>query len=74
MAYDATMLLARAVAERGTDREAIRDYLATLAARGGYAGVTGTIRFQPNGDPLGRGFVMTRVHRGALLVAEKGAP
>ncbi|HET7457758.1 MAG TPA: ABC transporter substrate-binding protein [Gemmatimonadaceae bacterium] len=74
MAYDATMLLARAVAERGTDREAIRDYLATLAARGGYAGVTGTIRFQPNGDPLGRGFVMTRVHRGALLVADKGAP
>ena len=69
LAYDATMLVARAVAERGTDRAAVRDWLTTLAARGGYAGVTGTIRFQSNGDPLGRGVVMTRIHRGALLVA-----
>lgn len=70
LAYDATMLLARAVAERGTDRAAIRDYLATLADRGGHAGVTGTLRFLPTGDPQGRGFVMTRVHGGTLLVAE----
>jgi branched-chain amino acid transport system substrate-binding protein len=70
LAYDATMLLARAVAERGADRAAVRDFLATLAERGGYDGVTGSIRFQPTGDPLGRGIVMTRVRRGALLVAE----
>jgi branched-chain amino acid transport system substrate-binding protein len=75
MAYDATMLLARAVAERGADRAAVRDYLTSLADHGGFAGVTGTIRFQATGDPLGRGIVMTRIHRGALLIASaKGAP
>ena len=70
LAYDATKLLARAVAEAGADRQAVRDYLAALATRGGYAGVTGSLRFQPDGDPLGRGIVMTRVHAGAMLVAE----
>jgi branched-chain amino acid transport system substrate-binding protein len=71
MAYDATMLVARAIAERGPRRDAVRDWLATLAGRGGYAGVTGAIRFQPSGDPLGRGVVMTRIHNGALLVATR---
>ena len=71
LAYDATMLLAKAVSERGTDRAAVRDFLATLADRGGHAGVTGPIRFHASGDPLGRGIVMTRVRRGALLVAER---
>lgn len=71
MAYDATMLVARAIAERGPSRDAVRDWLTTLADRGGYAGVTGPIRFQPSGDPLGRGVVMTRIHNGALLVAAR---
>ena len=70
LAYDATRLLARAIAERGTGRRAVRDYLASLADRGGYAGVTGSIRFRTSGDPLGRGIVMTRIHKGALLVAD----
>ena len=70
LAYDATMVLARAVVERGTDRAAVREYLATLGERGGHAGVTGTLRFLPSGDPQGRGVVMTRVHGGTLLVAE----
>ena len=70
LAYDATMVLARAVAERGSDRAAVRDFLATLAERGGHAGVTGTLRFHPSGDPLGRGVVMTRIHAGSLLVVE----
>ena len=71
LAYDATKLLARAVAERGTDRAAVRDYLASLAtAKDGFSGVTGVIRFQSTGDPLARGIVMTRIHKGALLVAE----
>jgi branched-chain amino acid transport system substrate-binding protein len=68
LAYDATWLLARAVAAEGADREGVRDYLASLDDRGGYAGATGTIRFGENGDPVGRGIVMTRVHRGTLLV------
>jgi len=70
LAYDATMVLAKAVAERGTDRRTIRDYLATLGERGGHAGVTGTLRFATSGDPEGRGVVMTRIHAGTLLVAE----
>jgi branched-chain amino acid transport system substrate-binding protein len=68
LAYDATWLLARAVAAAGTDRAAVRDYLAALRTRGGYAGISGKISFDRNGDPVGRGFVMTRVRRGAFLV------
>jgi branched-chain amino acid transport system substrate-binding protein len=68
LAYDATWLLARAVAAVGADRRAVRDYLATLRDRGGYAGVSGSISFDAGGDPVGRGIVITRVRRGALLV------
>lgn len=70
MAYDATMLVARAIAEAGADREAIRDYLAGLDAGSAFAGVTGPIRFQASGDPTGRGIVMTQIRGGSLLVAE----
>jgi len=68
LAYDATWLLARAVAAVGADRGAVRDFLATLREHGGYAGVSGPISFDAGGDPVGRGIVMTRVRRGALLV------
>jgi branched-chain amino acid transport system substrate-binding protein len=68
LAYDATRLIARAILAEGADREGIRDYLASLAARGGYRGVTGKIAFRRNGDPVGTGFVMTRVRRGDLEV------
>jgi branched-chain amino acid transport system substrate-binding protein len=68
LAYDATKLLARAVEKVGADRIKIRDYLASLTDGGAYHGVTGSIRFRPDGDPIGKGIVMTRVHRGALQV------
>ena len=68
LAYDATMLLADAVQHAGADRAAIRSYLARLGARGGYAGVTGSIAFTPEGDPVGKSIVMTRIHDGALVV------
>ncbi len=70
LAYDATMLVARAIADVGASRERIREYLASLDERTAYEGVTGMVRFQPDGDPVGKGFVMTRVDGGALLVAE----
>ena len=70
LAYDATMVVADAVAKAGHDRAAIREYLATLAARGGYPGVTGTIGFSPQGDPVGKAIVMTRVRAGALVVED----
>jgi branched-chain amino acid transport system substrate-binding protein len=64
LAYDATKLLANAVVRVGVDRSRIREHLASL--REPYAGVTGPIRFNPDGDPIGKGIVMTRVHNGAL--------
>jgi branched-chain amino acid transport system substrate-binding protein len=65
LAYDATMLVARAV-ERGRTRAGIRDALASGDIE--YDGVTGPIRFRPNGDPIGKSFVMTRVRRGTLVI------
>jgi branched-chain amino acid transport system substrate-binding protein len=68
LAYDATMLMARAASQAHGSREAVRDYLTTLVNFMPYAGVTGAIAFLPSGDPAGRGIVMTRVHNGAMLV------
>lgn len=68
LAYDATMLLAHAIARQGANRAAIRDFLASLTPTTAYPGVTGAIRFRPDGDPVGKGFVMTRVRGGALSV------
>lgn len=67
LAYDATMLIARALAKQGASRVKVRDYLASLRTRTPMPGVTGPIAFLPNGDPVGKSFVMTRVRRGALV-------
>ena len=66
LAYDATKLLASAVEHVGADRIKIRNYVAQLPTP--YAGVTGPIRFAPDGDPVGKGVLMTRVRQGAMLV------
>jgi branched-chain amino acid transport system substrate-binding protein len=68
LAYDVTKLLAGAVDKVGPDRVKIRDYLANLDERSAYHGVTGIIRFRPDGDPIGKGIVMTRIRNGALQV------
>ncbi len=67
LAYDATRLLVEAIETVGDDREAVRDYLAALAARNGYPGVTGSIRFDEKGDLVGRGALITRAERGSLV-------
>jgi branched-chain amino acid transport system substrate-binding protein len=67
LAYDATLVLADAASHVGADRQRIRDYLAGLATHTGFAGVTGTIAFGPDGDPLGKSIVIARVRDGALL-------
>ena len=69
LAYDATMLVARTIARVGADRARVRDALAGAGNQSPFSGATGAIRFRPNGDRDGRGFVMTRVRGGALLVA-----
>jgi branched-chain amino acid transport system substrate-binding protein len=68
LAYDATKLLARAVEEVGPDRVKIREYLANLTEASAFHGVTGPIRFRADGDPVGKGIVMTRIHQGAMQV------
>jgi branched-chain amino acid transport system substrate-binding protein len=71
LAYDATMLLAQALRERGPDRRAIRDYLAGLNENTAYNGLTGKIYFEKTGDPVGIRFKVLRVHNGLLTL---GAP
>ncbi|HEX2780814.1 MAG TPA: ABC transporter substrate-binding protein [Gemmatimonadaceae bacterium] len=71
LAYDATKLVAKAVAAVGPNRRRIRDWLAEIDERHAFVGVTGTIRFQPDGDPVGKSFVMTRVDKGLLEVASQ---
>jgi branched-chain amino acid transport system substrate-binding protein len=68
LAYDATKLLAAAIEKVGPDRQKIRDFLAGLSNGDAYRGVTGKIRFRNDGDPVEKGFVMTRVHRNVLQV------
>jgi branched-chain amino acid transport system substrate-binding protein len=70
LAYDATMLLYAAATRAGADRRKIRDYLAGLTAATAYHGVTGAIYFHPDGDPVGKNVVMTRIDHGVLRVAQ----
>lgn len=75
LAYDATMLVARAIEQAGPRRSAIRGWVASLGAEHPFAGVTGPIRFLPSGDVAGKGIVVTQVRDGALLpVADAGQP
>jgi len=67
LGYDATMLVARAIASRGSDRRGIRDYIASLRPDHPFQGVTGPAYFSEGGDPQGMGFRVARVSHGSLL-------
>jgi branched-chain amino acid transport system substrate-binding protein len=67
--YDAMQVMARAIADAGTDRAAIRRYLASLTAENAYHGITGVVRFGPNGDPVEEPYRITRVHAGTFVLA-----
>lgn len=72
LGYDATHLLAVAAREAGADRAAIRDYLAGVGVEGGqpaFAGVTGTIRFDAQGDPVMKDFAIGVVRGGQVHLA-----
>jgi branched-chain amino acid transport system substrate-binding protein len=52
LTYDAVMLLATSARAAGTQRDAIREYLASLGNQHpAYDGATGAIAFDKNGDP-----------------------
>jgi branched-chain amino acid transport system substrate-binding protein len=68
LAYDATMLIARAMADAGPNRAAVRRWLSELNGTRSYSGVTGgAIQFESTGDVAAGGFVMTRVQNGTLV-------
>jgi branched-chain amino acid transport system substrate-binding protein len=68
LAYDATLVIARAIERAGVSREGVRDWLAALDEKSAVAGVTGPLRFQGSGDRLGREVTVTRVRDGVLAV------
>lgn len=68
LAYDATMLVARAIADGGTTRSAVREWLAARTSDRAIPGITGPLSFDASGDVVGKGYVMTRVRGGALVV------
>lgn len=70
LAYDATRLVAQALADGGPSRRAVRDYLATVGRARAFQGVTGAVRFDAAGDPAGKDVLLTRVHDGALQVVD----
>jgi branched-chain amino acid transport system substrate-binding protein len=62
LAYDAAMLIGRAVAEVGPDRAKIRDYVESIGRdRPAMAGVAGPIAFDENHDALNKPVVIARV-------------
>jgi branched-chain amino acid transport system substrate-binding protein len=64
MSHDALLLLAEAIHEVGSDRAAVREYLAELGrSRPPYQGVTGPISFAPGAPSR---LIMARLHGGAL--------
>ncbi|MFN8582620.1 MAG: ABC transporter substrate-binding protein [Gemmatimonadaceae bacterium] len=67
LAYDATMVIANAIAKAGPRRQAVRDWLAALGEQTAVPGVTGPIRFLPSGDVAGKGIVVTQVRDGVLV-------
>ncbi len=66
LAYDAATLVGRAMKARGASRGAIRDYLRDDATRQPLAGVTGSIRLLPDGDPQPRDLVGAVISHGRV--------
>lgn len=62
LAYDAVMLMAQAAGEVGFDRRGVREYLERLGnGRDAFAGVSGSITFDPAGDPVNKGVAIGRM-------------
>ncbi|HEX8395370.1 MAG TPA: ABC transporter substrate-binding protein [Longimicrobium sp.] len=69
MTYDVMMLLRDAIRSSGTDRAAIRDYVAGVDEEHARRGVSGTIKFDKNGDVLGKEVAVGVVRNGQLVTA-----
>ena len=72
LTYDALYLVVQAVREAGTDRTAIRDYIAQVGGdEAAYEGVTGRIAFDQNGDVEGKPVVIGVIRDGAVVTAAR---
>jgi branched-chain amino acid transport system substrate-binding protein len=69
--YDAMHVMALAIANAGSDRAAIRRYLASFTEKNAYHGVTGVVRFGGDGDPVEAPYRVTRIHQGAFVLANR---
>lgn len=70
LTYDALHVVVAAVREVGTDRTAIRDYIAQVGrAREPHVGVTGRIAFDENGDAAEKPVVIGVIRDGAVVTA-----
>lgn len=70
MTYDIMYLLRDAIQHAGTDREAIRDYLASVGnGREAHRGVSGLIQFDEKGDVRGKEVSVGVVRGGQLVTA-----
>jgi len=67
LAYDATCLVAQALAESGGTRDGVRRYLSSLTAAAPFHGVAGPVWFARTNDPAAGTFAMTRVVHGMLV-------
>ena len=67
LAYDATKLIAEALAKKGKSRDGVREYLKSLSATSPFEGVTGPVYFNDAGDPIGMGFHVAQVVSGTLV-------
>lgn len=67
--YDAMQVMARAISAVGTDRAAIRRYLASISSADAYHGLTGTIRFGAGGDPVDSPYRVMRIQSGSFMLA-----
>jgi branched-chain amino acid transport system substrate-binding protein len=62
-AYDAVHILAEAIEAVGNDAAAVNEYLSTMS----YSGLTGTMSFDENGDPL-TGHAIFKIEGGEIVV------
>jgi branched-chain amino acid transport system substrate-binding protein len=73
MTYDLVYLLVEAIKKAGANRAAIRDYLAQVGSgQPAFPGkATGEIRFDKNGDVVGRQVVIGVIQNGRLVTASR---
>jgi branched-chain amino acid transport system substrate-binding protein len=66
-AFDAVNVLAEAVRRRGASREGVHRALTEMHGGAEWKGATGPIRFDANGDPVGKRYVLATIRGGTLV-------